>query len=397
MTQHHDPSSPSLGVFIGRFQFYHAGHHHVIVNALDHVQHLLVLVGSANQPRGTVNPFTVQERIEMIRSCLSDQQLSRVSLVGLEDSKDSVQDWVHSVHDHAQVVWGQLHGPTALRATLVGHAKDHSSYYLRLFPGWASLDIHALPGHEGEVLSATGLRQSLLGPPSLWQDLLEKDPGVDKARFIHQAPSHARRFALSWLSSAPPGVLGPTIPLLRGFVLGEHFDDICREAAFAAHFRYAWRHSPYPPIFVTSDPVVFHGDHVLMVRRADYPGRGQWALPGGFVEEDEPLLEACLRELAEETALGMSRDQLASRLFFQKCYDNPRRSVRGRVITHAYGFALDPSTPRPSCQFNDESLGLAWIHIAALRRQECFEDHFSIVHRFHSELCNNRRVAQKAA
>lgn len=386
MIQFSTASNPSLGVFVGRFQPYHAGHHHVVVSALEKVDHLLVLVGSANMPRGMVNTFTAQERIEMIRACLSPEQSARVSLVGLEDSRDSSQEWVESVQRIAEQTWEHLYGSSKPNIALVGHNKDHSSYYLRLFPFWDSIDVPAFPSLSGEVLSATPLREHLLGSRSLWLGYLEQSPDVGKSEFINLAVGRARPAALSWLDSQPDGVMPATIPLLRQFVLSDRYEDPCRESAYASHFRFAWRHSPYTPIFVTADPVVFHGDHVLMVRRADYPGRGQWALPGGFVEADEPIFQACLRELAEETALGMTAEELSSRMFFHKHYDNPRRSVRGRVITHAYGFALDPNRPRPQASFNNESMGLSWININDLRRDESFEDHFNIVHRFHRQM-----------
>lgn len=384
--------SPRLGVFVGRFQPFHEGHLHVMVSALEHVDHLLVLVGSADAPRGLVNTFTVSERIDMIRASLAPDQLERVTLMGLEDSKDSNDEWVASVKQKAHQVWEQQCGTGPAHVTLVGHSKDHTSYYLCLFPEWASLDVHGVPGQNGQVLSATPLREHLLGSQRFWFEFLDREPGAKKGEFIERAVDRARPAALAWLDSRPAGIIAATIPLLRAFVQSAAFEDPCREAAYAAHFRYAWRHSPYAPMFVTADPVVFHGDHVLMIRRADYPGRGQWALPGGFVEADEPIYEACLRELAEETALGLDKDELHERRFFYKHYDNPRRSVRGRVITHAYGFFLDPASLRPQARFNDESLDLAWVHVNDLRRDQSFEDHYNIVHRFHARLQELRQA-----
>jgi 8-oxo-dGTP diphosphatase len=72
---------------------------------------------------------------------------------------------------------------------------------------------------------------------------------------------------------------------------------------------------------------------VLLVKRRIPPFAKQFAIPGGFVHEDEDLDQAALRELREETGVGdVYLEQLYS-------FGNPDRDPRGRVITVAY-FAL---------------------------------------------------------
>lgn len=85
---------------------------------------------------------------------------------------------------------------------------------------------------------------------------------------------------------------------------------------------------------VTVDCVVFGLDDadlkVLLIERDREPFAGRWALPGGFVEPDETLEQAALRELAEETGV--------SRVYLEQLYSfgDPGRDPRDRVITVAY-------------------------------------------------------------
>lgn len=87
---------------------------------------------------------------------------------------------------------------------------------------------------------------------------------------------------------------------------------------------------------VTVDCVVFGLDDedlkVLLIQRDRAPFAGKWALPGGFVDPDETLEQAALRELAEET--GVSKKGV----FLEQLYTfgDPGRDPRDRVITVAY-------------------------------------------------------------
>lgn len=96
----------------------------------------------------------------------------------------------------------------------------------------------------------------------------------------------------------------------------------------------------YPHAAVTVDVVIFSVRDrqlkLLLIRRAGEPYRGQWALPGGFVQMQESLEEAARRELEEETGVaGVFLEQLYT-------FGQPDRDPRERVITVAY-YALIPS------------------------------------------------------
>ncbi|MFV0265734.1 MAG: NUDIX domain-containing protein [Draconibacterium sp.] len=64
---------------------------------------------------------------------------------------------------------------------------------------------------------------------------------------------------------------------------------------------------PYPRAALTVDAIVFVRENnntwVLLIERGREPFKNKWALPGGFIDMDETLEQACIRELQEETGL----------------------------------------------------------------------------------------------
>jgi len=87
-------------------------------------------------------------------------------------------------------------------------------------------------------------------------------------------------------------------------------------------------------ILLTVDTVVFciidEQLKVLLIQRKNDPFKGQWALPGGFVEDDEDLYDAMKRELHEETGLKLKH---AQQLY---TFGTPGRDPRGRTVTVVY-------------------------------------------------------------
>lgn len=90
---------------------------------------------------------------------------------------------------------------------------------------------------------------------------------------------------------------------------------------------------------VTVDFIVdMPGEGILVIKRKNYPFRGKWALPGGFLDVGkENTLQAALRELKEETSLDLTEDDV----HLEGVYSDPDRDPRDHVVSVVYSIVLD--------------------------------------------------------
>jgi bifunctional NMN adenylyltransferase/nudix hydrolase len=154
-------------VFIGRFQPWHKGHLSVVESALAQAEHVIVLCGSAHQPRSIRNPWSFDERVAMIQGSVIRQDAKRLHIAPLMDSLYNDEAWVKNVQMTVNGIATAYHPypQRAVKIGLIGHTKDKTSYYLNLFPQWASV---AVPNYKG--LSSTPIRETLFQKGSIPND-----------------------------------------------------------------------------------------------------------------------------------------------------------------------------------------------------------------------------------
>ena len=125
----------------------------------------------------------------------------------------------------------------------------------------------------------------------------------------------------------------------------------------------------WPRPMVTADAVVFAVSagktEVLLIERKNEPFKGQWAVPGGFVEMDEELSDAVARELAEET--GLTGVQLEQMHTFGTCGRDPR----GRQITIAFMGVVTEG--RNKVRAGDDAADARWFNIENLPKNMAFD------------------------
>ena len=115
----------------------------------------------------------------------------------------------------------------------------------------------------------------------------------------------------------------------------------------------------YPRPAVTVDIVVLTREprpRVLLIRRGHAPFAGRWAIPGGFVEEDETLEAAARRELHEETGVAVKQlEQLGA-------FGDPGRDPRGHTISVAFLAWVHPREVKPKA--DDDAAAVGWHSLA---------------------------------
>lgn len=327
-------------VYIGRFQPFHNGHYAVMQEAAKQGKRVIVLVGSAFAPRSTRNPFTFDERKAMIEGNIPTSLRGRINVEPLEDIVYNDTLWIKLVHDTVQRCVN-ANKDRAPKIGLIGHSKDDSSYYLSLFPNWGSVNVDNVSGVNG-----TDVREAYY-------------QGSD-----------------TYLSS----VTAMTANFLANFNKQVEYQTLVEEATYLRDYKKSWESSPFPPTFVTVDAVVMCQSHVLLVERGDSPGKGLFALPGGFINPSETLLNACVRELREETMLKVPEPVIRGSLKSNKTYDDPNRSERGRTITTAFRFDIrDDGTGLPKVKGGDDAKSAFWLPLYLVDRSKMFEDHYSIL------------------
>jgi bifunctional NMN adenylyltransferase/nudix hydrolase len=328
-------------VLIGRFQPIHNAHLEIIKRATALCDQLVIVTGSAAQPRTYKNPFTSAERARMIKSAAGGLAMQ----ISIEANPDTIyNDQAWAVRVQALVA---KHTKPGDRVGIIGHKKDDSSFYLDMFPQWGFENVELI-----EFLSAVDIR-----------DLYFRE--IANYKFLKGV------------------VPETTYEFLLDFAHTDDYRQIIKEREFVETYKKQYASLPYPPIFSTADAVVVQSGHVLMVKRRAEPGKGLWAMPGGYVNAntDKSVEAAMLRELREETQIKVPAPVLRGSIVRSKVFDAIGRSPRGRIITHAFHIQL-PDGELPKVKGSDDAEKAKWVPIAEVRSEECFEDHYEILQHF---------------
>lgn len=229
-----------LGIYIGRLQPVHNAHLAAIRYGLSRSDHLAIVLGSACQAKTIKNPWTTEERELMVRSCLTQEENAKVSIVAAKDYFYNDNFWVSALQSSLSEIGPDKLNQEDCDVTLFGHDKDRSTFYLHLFPMWKLEDT----GNLGDI-NATRVREMFFS--GAMEQLCDSVP----------APVYDLLFK----------------EISEGHI-NSKFNDLVLEFNYIKQYKETWAEAPFPPIFVTVDSVIIMNGHVLVVRRRGYPGRG---------------------------------------------------------------------------------------------------------------------------
>ena len=335
------PKKYDLVVYIGRFQPFHIAHKKIIDHANSLAEKVLVIVGSSKTSRSVKNPFTFKERVNFIRK---STHVLNLQIRGVPDFPYDDASWIQAVE---QIVTSEVREKS--RIAIIGMDKDESSYYLKFFPQWELIPFEKVP-LDGTSIGATDIRQMIFSGLSIYTQSVLPFPVFD------------------WIT--------------QEFVYTDRYVALKDEFDALVEYKKSWSSSPYPPTFVTVDAVVVQSGHILLVQRDGQPGKGLWAMPGGFIGENEKLIDAMIRELREETGLKVPEKVLRGSITRRDVFDDPSRSQRGRTITHAFKIELDDSQELPRLKAGSDAKRACWFSLGDLARmqEELYEDHYGIIY-----------------
>lgn len=331
-------------VVIGRFQPFHKAHHEILKVALTKGRKVVIILGSHNCAPDIVNPFSSEERKEIILSALSEDEKSRITFLPIGDYLYNENAWLVEATEKVSEVTEE-----SKSICLVGHKSDVTSYYLESFPEWSSFDYSPnLPVH------ATKIRELFFTN----NDEYKKHLHIDVVKWIE---SFKKTEKYSFLK--------------------DQFDELTE---YREKTKFVGVN--FQPTFVTVDCVVIKSAHILVVRRKGRYGKGLIALPGGFLDINETVAQSAIRELKEETAIALDKKELFAAIKEEKRFDHPRRSLRGRTITTA--FCLDLGVGKlPRVKGSDDADKAWWMPLKEFytKQDQFFEDHWHIVYYFTSK------------
>ncbi len=348
-----------VAVVIGRFQPLHRAHlEEVLLPALSNSDELIILIGSSQRPRTPKDPWTDTDRAHMIALGLRDSGLpinatsafflqtgnKRVLIQPIRDSIYSNTAWQMNVQEAVRsavaTIKNDLSSDVAVEISLYGVDRDESTFYLSMFPQWKSRTL-TRDGRR-DTVNGTMCRNFIFSSNNSWESLV----------------THSVREYIQQWTTTP------------------EYKAILDEYTFLNFYRQEIAQFKYPIIFQTADNIILWKGHILLCNRKAFPGKGLWALPGGFVDSAQTIQQSAIENAREKTKINLRPEWLNC----SRTFDNPKRSLRGRTITTVHLWKL-PDSFTFDIEPGKNTSKVKWFSFCdiATLSDQLFEDHYDII------------------
>lgn len=323
----------NVAIYIGRFQPLHKGHEGVIEYCKANYDEVIVLIGSANKRRSVKNPFPV----ELVQKWIESRGVIAETI---NDYIYSDDQWALQIVDLIENGFSYNKANTNL--TIVGHDKDASTFYLEYLAAYG-FKVETLPAFSNG-LNATDIREILY----------IKDVNYDLTNSLsHEVYTD-----------------------IVSYQATQAWKNILDENVYFEKEKAKYKDYPYKETLnlLCADAVVRWRDKVLLIKRKNNPGKGCYALPGGFVNTYETSRTAAFRELEEET--GLSLDSIYC--YAEKVFDAPNRGQGIPRTTIAYYFKV-PFNVDLQVRAGDDAEAAVWVPESELKNIILHDDHADII------------------
>jgi len=149
----------------------------------------------------------------------------------------------------------------------------------------------------------------------------------------------------------------------------------------------SYTYNPRPAVTTDIVLITIEAPHkLLLIQRKNPPFEGEWAFPGGFLDENETLETCAYRELKEETNVeGIAISQF-------KTYSEPDRDPRGRTISTVFWGTASAKIVQ-TAHAADDAAHLEWFSLDNLPRLAF--DHTKIIKEILKTLLNQFMEQEK--
>ncbi|WP_415912916.1 NUDIX domain-containing protein [Neptuniibacter sp. QD37_11] len=349
-------------VFAGRFSPIQIGHMSVYSYIQDNYDRAIILVGSVNRCLSDKNPFRFTDRERWIQEAFSSMAKAKGMVTWSSDQltiipvNDYVYDDPRWESETAKLVESVV--STRDQISLVGYEKDTSSFYLRRFPQW-QLDLRPLEIN----INATDIRNA-------------------------------------WFENGMQG-LGDMASMVPDFVRKDLVDNpiLKREGPYSDFLFYQdeakrFANYPYPETlqFNTADLMAVCDDNLLLIRRKNAPGKGCWALPGGFVDSGESFRMAALREVGEEASLDK---EIPFQILGEQMFDKrePTSGIPRKTQVTCIEVQRDAQGNLPLVIPADDADAAQWFSIKEVKEMALFSDHSGLINKLLNQINEELNIA----